>query len=198
MLLKGKITRNGKNYKYDAITRRLLFRILFNELNKMIDVLCVILPFPCLYVLFFSMFHILHAYQPLSLLAWLNCVKILPRFVVFYTQSLVLLLQYHITTTKHATVPLYMRYVLLCVRCILHTFTCTNATISHNNNQTCYRSPCLYGMFFYVYVVFYPQSLVLMLHYHISTNKHSTIPLFIRHVLLYVRCILDTITSTNA
>jgi hypothetical protein len=90
-----------------------------------------------------------------------------------------------------------MRYVLLCVRCILHTFTCTNATISHNNNQTCYRSPCLYGMFFYVYVVFYPQSLVLMLQYHISTNKHSTVPLFIRHVLFYVRCILYTITSTN-
>jgi hypothetical protein len=66
MLLKVKITWNGKNYKYDVITRRLLFIILFNELNKMIDVLCVTLPFPCVYVLFFSMFNILHVYQPLS------------------------------------------------------------------------------------------------------------------------------------
>ena len=187
-------------------------------------------------------------------------------FVVFYTQLLVLMLQYHISTTKHSTVPVFIRYVLLCVCCILHTITCTNvtishinnqilypslvyayvllcvccilhtitctnATISHINNQTFYRSLvytlysvmcllyfthnhlyqcynityqqpnilpflCLYGMFFYVCVVFYTQSLVLMLQYHIST-KHSTVPLFIRYVLLCVCCILHTITSTN-
>ena len=45
--------------------------------------------------------------------------------VVSYTQSLVLMLQYHISTTKHSTVPLFIRYVLLCVCCILHTLTCT-------------------------------------------------------------------------
>ena len=61
-------------------------------------------------------------------------------FVLFYTQSLVLMLQYHISTTKHSTVPLFIRYVLLCVCCILHTITCTNVTISHLNNQTFYRS----------------------------------------------------------
>ena len=52
-------------------------------------------------------------------------------FVVFYTQSLVLMLQYHISTPKHSTVHLFIRYVLLCVCCILHTITSTNATISH-------------------------------------------------------------------
>jgi hypothetical protein len=36
-------------------------------------------------------------------------------FVVIYTQSLVLMLQYHISTTKHATVHVVIRYVLLCV-----------------------------------------------------------------------------------
>jgi ABC-type siderophore export system fused ATPase/permease subunit len=117
-------------------------------------------------------------------------------FVVFYPQSLVILLQYHISTTKHSTVPLFIRYVLLCVRCILPTITSTNVIISHINHQTFYRSR-LYGMFFYVFVVFYTQSLVLMLQYHISTTKHSTVPLFIRYVLLCVRCILPTITSTN-
>jgi hypothetical protein len=64
MLLKAKITWNGKNYKYDVITRRLLFIILFNELNKMIDVLCVTLPFPCVYVLFFSMFTFISTTKP--------------------------------------------------------------------------------------------------------------------------------------
>ena len=67
-------------------------------------------------------------------------------FVVFYTQSLVLMLQYHISTTKHSTVPVFMLYVLLhstvpvfilyvllCVRCI-------NVTKSGINNQTFYRS----------------------------------------------------------
>jgi hypothetical protein len=113
-------------------------------------------------------------------------------FVVFYTQLLVLMLQYHISTTKHSTVPVFIRYVLLCVRCIVHTITSTNVTISHINHQTFYRSlvytvcsfmcllyfthnylyycynityqqpnilsfPCLYGMFFYVLVVFYTQ-----------------------------------------
>ena len=116
--------------------------------------------------------------------------------VVFYTQSLVLMLQYHISTTKHSTVPLFIRYVLLCVGCILHTITCTNVTISHINKNIL-PFPCLYGMFFHVFVVFYTQSLVLMLQYHISTTKHSTVPLFIRYVLLCVGCILHTITCTN-
>ena len=75
-----------------------------------------ILPFPCLYGMF--------------------CYV----FVVFYTQSLVLMLQYHISPTKHSTVPLFIRYVLLCVCCILHTITCTNATISHINTQTFFSS----------------------------------------------------------
>jgi hypothetical protein len=44
--------------------------------------------------------------------------------------------------------------------------------------------PCLYSMFFYVFLVFYTQSLVLMLQYHISTTKHSTVQLFIQYVLL--------------
>jgi hypothetical protein len=191
-----------------------------------------ILPFPCLYGMFLYV------------------------FVVFYTQSLVLMLQYQISTTKHSTVPLFIWYVLLCLCCILHTITCTNVTISHITNQTLYRSlvytvcscmcfcilhtitstnvtishinnqtvyrscvytlcsfmsllyfthnhlysccnityqqlnilpiPCLYGMFLYVFVVFYTQSLVLMLQYHISTTKHSTVPLLIQYVLLCV------------
>ena len=75
-----------------------------------------ILPFPCLYGMF--------------------CYV----FVVFYTQSLVLMLQYHISTTKHSRVPVFMRCVLLCVRCILPTITSTDATISHITNQTFYRS----------------------------------------------------------
>jgi ABC-type siderophore export system fused ATPase/permease subunit len=152
--------------------------------------------------------------------------------VVFYTQSLVLMLQYHISTTKHSTVSLFIQHVLLCVCCILHSITCTNVTISHINNQTFYRFlvytvcsfmcslyfthnhlnkcynityqqpnilpfSCLYYMFFYVFVVFYTQLLVLMLQYHISTTKHSTVLLFIRHVLLCVCCILHSITCTN-
>jgi hypothetical protein len=117
-------------------------------------------------------------------------------FVVFYTQSLVLMLQYHISTTKHSTVPLFIRYVILCVCCILHTLTCTNVTISHINNQAFYRS-LVYTVYYFVFVVLYTQPLVLMLQYHISTTKHSTIPLFIRYVLLCVRCILHTITISN-
>ena len=73
-----------------------------------------ILPFPCLYGMF--------------------CYV----FVVFYTQSLVLMLQYHISTTKHSTVPVFIRCVLLCVHCILPTITSTDATISHITNQTLY------------------------------------------------------------
>jgi hypothetical protein len=61
-------------------------------------------------------------------------------FVVFYTHSLVLMLLYHISTTKHSTVPVFILYVLLCVCCILHTITSTNVTISHINNYTFYRS----------------------------------------------------------
>ena len=75
-----------------------------------------ILPFPCLYGMLFYV------------------------FLVFYTQSLVLMLQYHISTTKHSTVPLFKRCVLLCVRCNLHTLTGTNVTKSGINNQTFYRS----------------------------------------------------------
>jgi hypothetical protein len=75
-----------------------------------------ILPFPCLYCIFFHV------------------------FAVFYTQSLVLMLQYHISTTKRYIVFVFMRYVLLCVCCILHTITCTNFTKSGINNQTFYRS----------------------------------------------------------
>ena len=75
-----------------------------------------ILPFPCLYGMFLYV------------------------FVVFYTQSLVLMLQYQISTTKHSTVPLFIWYVLLCLCCILHTITSTNVTISHITNQTLYRS----------------------------------------------------------
>jgi hypothetical protein len=136
---------------------------------------------------------------------------------VFYTQLLVLMLQYHISTTKHSTVPLFIRYVLLCVCCILHTFTSTNVTISHINNQAFYHSLvytlCIFMCLLYythkhstiplfiLYVlflfdVFYTHSFVLMLLYHISTTKHSTVPVFIRYVLLCVCCILHKITST--
>jgi hypothetical protein len=117
-------------------------------------------------------------------------------FVVFYTQSLVLMLQYHISPTIHSTVPLFTQYVILSVCCILHTLTSTNVTISHINNQTFYHS-LVYTVCTFMCVVFYTQSLILMLQYHISTTKHSTIHLFIRYVLLCVRCILHTITSTN-
>jgi hypothetical protein len=143
--------------------------------------------------------------------------------VVFYTQLLALMLQYHISTTKYSTVPLFIlyvlvcvccilhtgtctnvtishinnqtffsslfiRYVLLCVCCILHTITCTNVTLSHINNQTFYPSR-VYTVYHFVFVVFCTQSLVLMLQYHISTTTYSTVPVFIRYVLLCVRCI---------
>jgi hypothetical protein len=117
-------------------------------------------------------------------------------FVLFNTQSLLLMIQYHISTTKHSTVHLFIQYVLLCVCCILHTITRTNATISHINNQTFYRS-CVYTVHYVVLVVLYTQSLLLMIQYHISTTKHYTVHLFIQYVLLCVRCILHTITSTN-
>ena len=117
-------------------------------------------------------------------------------FVALYTQSLVLMLQYHISPIKHYTVPLFIRCFLLCFRCILHTITCTNVTISHINNQTFYRS-CVYTVYQFVFVALYTQSLVLMLQYHISITKHSTVPVFIRYVLLCVPCILHTINITN-
>jgi hypothetical protein len=117
-------------------------------------------------------------------------------FLVFYTQSLLPMLQYYISTTKHSTVPLFIRYVILCVCCILHTLTCTNVTISHINNQAFYRS-LVYTVYYFVFVVFYTQSIVLFLQYRISTTKHSTVPVFIRYVILCVCCILHTITSTN-
>jgi hypothetical protein len=69
-----------------------------------------------------------------------NDVLLFYVFVALYTQSPVLMLQYHILPTKHSTVPVFIRYVLLCVRCILHTITCTNVTISLINNQKFYRS----------------------------------------------------------
>ena len=116
--------------------------------------------------------------------------------VVLFTQSLALMLQYHISTTKHSTVPVCIRYVLLCVCSILHTITCTNVTISHINNQKVYRSHA-YTVYHFVFVVFCTQSLVLMLKYHISTIKHSTVPVFIRYVLVCACCILHTTTCTN-
>ena len=119
-------------------------------------------------------------------------------FVVFYTQPVVLILQYHISQTKHSTVPVFILYVLLFVRYILHTTSCNNITISHITNQpNILPFPCLYGMFFYVFVVFYTQSLVLMLQYRISTTKHSTVPVYILYVLLCVCCILHTFTCSN-
>jgi hypothetical protein len=54
-------------------------------------------------------------------------------FVVFYTQSLV---PYLISITKHSTVSLFIRYVLVCVCCIVHKITSTNVTISHINIHT--------------------------------------------------------------
>jgi hypothetical protein len=36
------------------------------------------------------------------------------EYVVLYTQSLVLMLQYHISPTKHSTVPVFIRYIILC------------------------------------------------------------------------------------
>ena len=135
------------------------------------------------------------------------------------------MLQYHISTTKHSTVPVFIRYIILCllyfthnhlyycynityqqpnilpfpclystlfcVCCILHTITCTNVTISHINNQTFYRSR-VYTVHYFVFVVLCTQSLVLLLQYHMSTTKHSTVPVFIRYVLVCVPCILHT------
>jgi hypothetical protein len=93
------------------------------------------------------------------------------------------MLQYHISTPKHSTVPLFIWYVLLCVRCIVHTITCTTVTISHINNQTFYRSR-VYTVYYFVFVVLYTESLVLMLQYHILATNHSTVPLFIRYIIL--------------
>ena len=137
-------------------------------------------------------------------------------FVVLCTQSRVLLLQYHISTTKHSTIPVFIRYIILCslycthnhvyycynitheqlyilpfpclfgtlfcVRCFVHTITCTNATISHINKQTLNRS-CVYTVHYVVFVILYTQSLVLMFQYYISTTKHSTVPVFIRYII---------------
>ena len=46
-------------------------------------------------------------------------------------------------------------------------------------------------MFFYVFVVFCTQLLVLMLQYHISTPKHSSVPFFIR-MFFYVFVVFYT------
>ena len=80
-------------------------------------------------------------------------------------------------------VPLFIRYALLSDRCILHKITSTNVIISHINNQTFYCSR-VYTVCSFMFVVFYPQSLVVMLQYHISTTKYSTVPMFIQYVLL--------------
>jgi hypothetical protein len=77
------------------------------------------------------------------------------------------------------------------VRCILPTITSSNVTISHINNQVFYRSH-VYTICSVMFVVLYTQSLVLMLQYHLSTTKHSTVPVFIRYVLVCVLCILPT------
>ena len=106
------------------------------------------------------------------------------------------MLQYHISTNKHSTVPLFIRCVMLCVRCILHTITSSNVTISHINNQTFYSSR-VYTICSVMCVVLYTQSLVLMLQYHLSTTKHSTVPVFKRYLLVSLCFILHTITSTN-
>ena len=118
-------------------------------------------------------------------------------FVVSYTQSLVLMLQYHISTTKHSTVPLFIRYVLLCVCCILHTLTCTK--LQYHISPIKHSTVLLFIWCVQLFVLlnFYTQSLVLKLQYYISTTKHSTVPLFMRYVLLCVCCILHTITSTS-
>jgi hypothetical protein len=112
-----------------------------------------------------------------------NDVLLFYVFVALYTQSPVLMLQYHLSTTKNSTVPMFIRYVLLYVCCILHTITCTNVTISHINNQTFYHSR-VYTVYHFMFVVLYTQALVLMLQYHISTTKHSTVPVFIRKIIL--------------
>ena len=113
-------------------------------------------------------------------------------FVLLYTQSLVLMLQYYISTTKHSSVPVFIRYITLCslycthnhlyccynityqqpnilpfpclygtlfgVRCIVHTITSTNVTISHINNQTFYR--------YRVYTVCYFMCMLYFTHNH--------------------------------
>jgi hypothetical protein len=186
-----------------------------------------ILPFPCLYGTFFCVRCIVHTITcNTATISHINnqtfyrfCVYTVHHFVfvVLYTQSLVLMLQYHISTTKHSSVPVFIRYItlcslycthnhlyccynityqqpnilpfpclyatLICVRCIVHTITCTTATISHINNQTFYRSRP-YTVHYFVFVVLYTQSLVLMLQYYISTTKHSTVPVFIRYIIL--------------
>ena len=82
------------------------------------------------------------------------------------------------------------------VRCILPTITSSNVTISHINNQVFYRSH-VYTICSVMFVVLYTQSLVLMLQYHLSTTKHSTVPVFKRYLLVSLCFILHTITSTN-
>ena len=75
-----------------------------------------IIPFPCLYRMFFYV------------------------FIVFYTHIPVLMLQYHISTTKHYSVPMFIWYVISCVPCIVHTIASIKVTISHIIIQTIYRS----------------------------------------------------------
>ena len=117
---------------------------------------------------------------------WLISVNILPPYyglwMFLYTKLILFQFLYDIS---------------FCVRCILHTLTSTNVTILHINNQTCYRSLVYTVWFFNVFVVFYTQSIVLKLQYHMSKTKHSTVPVFIRYVLVCVPCILYTITSTK-
>ena len=91
---------------------------------------------------------------------------------------------YNITYQQRNILPFPCLYgSLFCVRCIVHTITCTTATISHINNETFYRSR-VYTVHYFVFLVLYTQYLVLLLHYHISTTKHSTVPVCIRYIIL--------------
>jgi uncharacterized membrane protein len=53
-------------------------------------------------------------------------------FVVLYTQSLVLMLQYYISTTKHSTVPVFIRYIILV--CTIQR-TQNNVLYKHGNSR---------------------------------------------------------------
>ena len=116
--------------------------------------------------------------------------------VVFYTQSLVLMLQYHILTIKHSTVPLFIRYVLLCVF-VLYTQSLVLMLQYHILTTKHSTVPLFIRYVLLCVFVFYTQSLALMLQYHISTTKHSSIPVFILHVILSDCLILHTSTCTN-
>ena len=117
-------------------------------------------------------------------------------FVVFYTQLLVLMLQYHISTTKHSTVPLFKLYVLLCVCCIFHTITSTNVTISYINNQTFYRS-LVYTVCSFMCSLYFTHNQWYYC-YNITYQQPNILPFPCLYGTLFcVRCIVHTITCTN-